>query len=107
MIMRAKAGLPEEKGFLIDVSQPFVLWNVSDVHVSNSAIDQPQLWSINIMNGSNLHFANITVTVDDSAAPSGENWAQNTGGFVDSLARLYFQKKSTNTQPQIPWTSTT
>ncbi|KAL4813744.1 pectin lyase fold/virulence factor [Aspergillus spinulosporus] len=60
---------------------PFVLWNVSDVHVSNFAIDQPQLWSINIMNGSNLHFENITVTVDDSAAPSGENWAQNTDGF--------------------------
>jgi polygalacturonase len=51
------------------------------VHVSNFAIDQPQLWSINIMNGLNLHFENITVTVDDSAAPSGKNWAQNTDGF--------------------------
>ncbi|KAL4984877.1 pectin lyase fold/virulence factor [Aspergillus falconensis] len=60
---------------------PFVLWNVSDVHVFNFAIDQPQLWSINIMNGTNLHFENITVTVDDSAAPSGQNWAQNTDGL--------------------------
>ncbi|KAL4770825.1 pectin lyase fold/virulence factor [Aspergillus nidulans var. acristatus] len=60
---------------------PFVLWNVSGVHVSNFAIDQPQLWSINIMNGSNLHFENIMVTVDDSAAPSGKNWPQNTDGF--------------------------
>ncbi|KAL6230511.1 hypothetical protein BDW75DRAFT_234339 [Aspergillus navahoensis] len=60
---------------------PFVLWNVSGVHVSNFAIDQPQLWSINVMNGSDLHFENIMVTVYDFAAPNGENWAQNTDGF--------------------------
>lgn len=61
--------------------QPFVFWNVTNVQVSNFAIDQPQLWSINIMNGTNMDFTNITVTVDGSSAPEGEDWAQNTDGF--------------------------
>ncbi|KAL4924599.1 pectin lyase fold/virulence factor [Aspergillus undulatus] len=60
---------------------PFVLWNISDVQVSNFAVDQPQLWSINILNGTNMAFENITVTVNATAAPEGENWAQNTDGF--------------------------
>ncbi|KAL4947553.1 pectin lyase fold/virulence factor [Aspergillus filifer] len=60
---------------------PFVLWNISNTRVSNFAIDQPQLWSINIMNGTNMTFENITVSVNATQAPEGENWAQNTDGF--------------------------
>ncbi|BCS17534.1 uncharacterized protein APUU_10362S [Aspergillus puulaauensis] len=60
---------------------PFVLWNVTNVQVSNFAIEQPQLWSINIMNGTNMDFTNITVAVNATSAPEGENWAQNTDGF--------------------------
>ncbi|KAL4866695.1 pectin lyase fold/virulence factor [Aspergillus spectabilis] len=33
------------------------------------------------MNGTDMTFNNIEVRVDDSAAPEGENWAQNTDGF--------------------------
>ena len=33
---------------------PFVFWNVSDVTVDNFFIRQPALWSLNIMNGTNL-----------------------------------------------------
>ncbi|KAL4900091.1 hypothetical protein BDW74DRAFT_188660 [Aspergillus multicolor] len=60
---------------------PFVLWNITNTAVSNFNIRQPQLWSINVMNGTNLHFEHITVSVDDSSAPEGKNWAQNTDGF--------------------------
>ncbi|KAL2819969.1 pectin lyase fold/virulence factor [Aspergillus granulosus] len=60
---------------------PFVFWNVTNVHVSNFAVDQPQLWAINIMNGTDMTFRNIRVTVNESAAPEGVNWAQNTDGF--------------------------
>ncbi|KAL4940492.1 hypothetical protein BDV06DRAFT_213464 [Aspergillus oleicola] len=60
---------------------PFVLWNISDTQVSNFAVDQPQVWSINIMNGQNMAFEDITVSVNATQTPEGENWAQNTDGF--------------------------
>ncbi|KAL4913088.1 pectin lyase fold/virulence factor [Aspergillus aurantiobrunneus] len=60
---------------------PFVFWNVTNVDVSNFAVDQPQLWSINIMNGTNMKLDNIRVTVNETSGPEGENWAQNTDGF--------------------------
>ncbi|KAL4805763.1 pectin lyase fold/virulence factor [Aspergillus unguis] len=60
---------------------PFVLWNVTNVGVSNFAVVQPQLWSINIMNGHNIHLENVTVSAISSQEPDGENWTQNTDGF--------------------------
>jgi galacturan 1,4-alpha-galacturonidase len=61
---------------------PFVFWNVSDVSVSNFYIRDPQLWAINIMNGTNMAFANITVNATAPSAPrNGTNWIQNTDGF--------------------------
>jgi polygalacturonase len=63
---------------------------VSDVQVSNFAIDQPQLWSINIMNGTDMTFRDIRVTVNETAAPAGANWAQNTDGFGEPSLITYF-----------------
>ncbi|KAF1928370.1 glycoside hydrolase family 28 protein [Didymella exigua CBS 183.55] len=61
---------------------PFVFWNVSDVSVSNFYVRDPQLWAINIMNGTNMAFANITVNATAPSAPkNGTNWIQNTDGF--------------------------
>ncbi|KAL2846321.1 pectin lyase fold/virulence factor [Aspergillus pseudodeflectus] len=78
----------DEKGVTkVGRPMPFVFWNVSDVQVSNFAIDQPQLWSINIMNGTDMTFRDIRVTVNDTAAPAGANWAQNTDGFDTMDAR--------------------
>lgn len=60
---------------------PFVFWNVSDVTVSNFYVVQPQLWAINIMNGTNLAFDHIYVNATAPNAPWGDNWVQNTDGF--------------------------
>jgi galacturan 1,4-alpha-galacturonidase len=60
---------------------PFVFWNASSVSVSNFHIRDPQLWAINIMNGTNMHFSNITVNATAPRAPAGANWIQNTDGF--------------------------
>ncbi|KAK5164962.1 uncharacterized protein LTR77_009627 [Saxophila tyrrhenica] len=60
---------------------PFVLWNVSDVHVRNFYVVQPQLWSINMMNATNIYFDNIYVNATSPQAPHGYNWVQNTDGF--------------------------
>ncbi|KAI0973398.1 putative galacturan 1,4-alpha-galacturonidase C [Xylaria arbuscula] len=60
---------------------PFVLWNVSDVVVRDFAIWQPQLWSFNIMNGTNILVENLYVNATATQAPSGSNWVQNTDGF--------------------------
>ena len=60
---------------------PFVFWNVSDVTVSNFFVIQPQLWSINTMNGTNMYFNNIYVNATAFEAPYGKNWVQNTDGF--------------------------
>ena len=60
---------------------PFVFWNVSDVSVSNFFVKQPQLWSLNIMNGTNMNFHNIICNATATKAPFGDNWVQNTDGF--------------------------
>jgi len=66
---------------------PFVLWNVTDVIVRGFSIWQPQLWAINIMNGTNMVFENIYVNATASKAPWGKNWVQNTDGFDTMDAR--------------------
>ncbi|KAL1892201.1 hypothetical protein Sste5346_007157 [Sporothrix stenoceras] len=53
---------------------PFVLWN-------------SPLWSINVMNGSNLWFDDIYVNSTATTAPPGKNWVQNTDGFDTTDAR--------------------
>lgn len=60
---------------------PFVFWNVSDVSVSDFHIKDPQLWALNIMNGTNMYFKNIKVNATATKAPYGKNWVQNTDGF--------------------------
>ncbi|KAJ5367697.1 CAZyme family GH28 [Penicillium brevicompactum] len=60
---------------------PFVFWNVSDVSVENFYVKDPQLWSVNIMNGTNMRFDNIYCNATAVDAPYGENWVQNTDGF--------------------------
>ena len=63
---------------------PFVLWNVSDVTVSRFSIVQPQLWSFNIMNGTNIAVDQLYCNAIATKAPWGENWVQNTDGFGES-----------------------
>lgn len=60
---------------------PFVFWNVSDVVVENFFVKQPPLWSLNIMNGTNMRFNNIQCNATALNAPYGDNWVQNTDGF--------------------------
>ncbi|EMC91492.1 glycoside hydrolase family 28 protein [Baudoinia panamericana UAMH 10762] len=60
---------------------PFVFWNVSDVTVSNFFVKDPPLWSLNIMNGTDMLFTNITCNATATQAPYGKNWVQNTDGF--------------------------
>lgn len=60
---------------------PFVFWNVTNVRVENFHIKDPQLWAINIMNGTNLTFVNMKSNATATKAPYGENWVQNTDGF--------------------------
>jgi polygalacturonase len=60
---------------------PFVFWNVSDVSVENFYVKDPQLWSLNIMNGTNMRFNNIYCNATAVNAPYGKNWVQNTDGF--------------------------
>ncbi|KAF2240097.1 glycoside hydrolase family 28 protein [Viridothelium virens] len=76
---------------------PFVFWNVSDVTVSNFFVKQPQLWSLNIMNGTDMSFDNILCNATATQAPYGKNWVQNTDGFdtMDvynvNLTNFYYQ----------------
>jgi galacturan 1,4-alpha-galacturonidase len=58
-----------------------VWWNVSDVTVYNFFVHQPPLWSLNIMNGTDMMFDNITCNATATQAPYGKNWVQNTDGF--------------------------
>ncbi|EPS27745.1 putative rhamnogalacturonan alpha-L-rhamnopyranohydrolase [Penicillium oxalicum 114-2] len=60
---------------------PFVFWNVSEVRVDNFFIKDPPLWSLNIMNGTNMRFNNIDCNATAVDAPYGQNWVQNTDGF--------------------------
>ncbi|EAW23158.1 putative extracellular exo-polygalacturonase [Aspergillus fischeri NRRL 181] len=60
---------------------PFVFWNVSEVNVENFYVKDPPLWSLNIMNGTNMRFNNIYCNATSVDAPYGYNWVQNTDGF--------------------------
>ena len=60
---------------------PFVFWNVSDVTVSRFFVKQPQLWALNIINGTNMAFNEINCNATATTAPLGRNWVQNTDGF--------------------------
>jgi galacturan 1,4-alpha-galacturonidase len=66
---------------------PFVLWGVSRVTLRNFSILQPQLWALNVMNGTDLDFSNIYVNATAMRAPWGQNWVQNTDGFDTMDAR--------------------
>lgn len=66
---------------------PFVFWNVSDVTVDNFFVKQPPLWSLNIMNGTDMYFNNIYCNATATKAPYGSNWVQNTDGFDTMDAR--------------------
>lgn len=94
---------------------PFVFWNVSDVNVENCTslsnlhlngtginpstvfVKDPPLWSLNIMNGTNMAFNNIICNATALSAPLGYNYVQNTDGFdtMDanniSLTNFYYQ----------------
>ncbi|CAG8961650.1 hypothetical protein HYFRA_00006187 [Hymenoscyphus fraxineus] len=60
---------------------PFNLWNVSEVRVENFYIKDSPLWALNVMNGTNMHFENITCNSTALRVPYGVNWVQNTDGF--------------------------
>ncbi|PYH41481.1 putative extracellular exo-polygalacturonase [Aspergillus saccharolyticus JOP 1030-1] len=60
---------------------PFVFWNVSNVEVESFYVKDPPLWSLNIMNGTNMRFNDITCNATAVDAPYGSNWVQNTDGF--------------------------
>jgi galacturan 1,4-alpha-galacturonidase len=80
---------------------PFVFWNVSDVFVEHCEhmspvleiellltgsvyVKDPPLWSLNIMNGTNMAFDDIYCNATAVNAPYGTNWVQNTDGFNTS-----------------------
>lgn len=44
-------------------------------------VKQPQLWAVNVMNGTNMWFDDIYVNATALSAPWGKNWVQNTDGF--------------------------
>ena len=60
---------------------PFVFWNVTDVTVTDFYVKNPQLWSLNIMNGTNMRFNGIYNNATAVNARFGTNWVQNTDGF--------------------------
>jgi len=60
---------------------PFVFWNVSDVFVEHFYVKDPPLWSLNIMNGTNMWFDDIYCNATAVNVPYGTNWVQNTDGF--------------------------
>lgn len=53
--------------------------------VDNFYVNDPQLWSLNIMNGTNMRFSNIYCNATAVDAPYGSNWVQNTDGFGEYL----------------------
>lgn len=60
---------------------PFVFWNVSDVTVTKFSVKDPPLWSVNIMNGTDMVFDELYCNATATQAPYGKNWVQNTDGF--------------------------
>jgi galacturan 1,4-alpha-galacturonidase len=69
---------------------PFVFWNVSEVSVQNFYVKDPQLWSLNIMNGTNMYFSGISCNATAVNAPFGKNWVQNTDGFGERCVSRSF-----------------
>jgi galacturan 1,4-alpha-galacturonidase len=63
---------------------PFVFWNVSEARVENFYVKDPQLWSLNIMNATNMYFSGIYCNATAVKAPFGVNWVQNTDGFGET-----------------------
>lgn len=69
------------------------------VLVANDAVfvKDPPLWSLNIMNGTNMWFDDILNNATAVNAPFGSNWVQNTDGFdtMDAhnimLTNMYYQ----------------
>ena len=66
---------------------PFVFWNVSDVYVNSFMVKDSPLWALNIMNGTDMTFHDITCNSTAVNAPFGTNWVQNTDGFGASRTR--------------------
>ncbi|KAF4984595.1 hypothetical protein FZEAL_272 [Fusarium zealandicum] len=58
-----------------------------DQDKGKSTEGRPMFWSLNIMNGTNLAFENITCSAFSNNAPSGRNWVQNADGFNTMDAR--------------------
>ncbi|KAF5011145.1 hypothetical protein FDECE_2709 [Fusarium decemcellulare] len=52
-----------------------------DEDKGKSTEGRPMFWSVNIMNGSNLTFENLTSSAFSNNAPAGANWVQNADGF--------------------------
>ncbi|CAI6089534.1 unnamed protein product [Clonostachys chloroleuca] len=78
----------EDKGISTEGRpMPFVLWNITNSEIHNFQVQQSQFWSLNIMNGTNLAFENITCTAFSNNAPAGKNWVQNADGFNTMDAR--------------------
>lgn len=49
--------------------------------ISTVFIKDPPLWSLNIMNGTNMWFDDIFNNATSVDAPYGTNWVANTDGF--------------------------
>lgn len=81
---------------------PFVFWNVSEVNVENFYVKDPPLWSLNVMNGTNMRFNNIYCNATSVDAPYGYNWVQNTDGF-GSFSAGQLKMSLADSSSQIPW----
>jgi hypothetical protein len=85
---------------------PFVFWNVSEVNVENFHVKDPPLWSVNIINGTNMLFNNIHCNATSVDAPYGYNWVQNTDGFGSFTAVNWISPAELGSQiPWMLWTS--
>ncbi|KAH1497032.1 hypothetical protein KXV94_004529 [Aspergillus fumigatus] len=70
-----------------DVTQPgpmpFFFWNVYEVNVGNFYVKDPPLWSLNIINGTNMRFNSIYCNATSVDAPYGHNWFADTMDAVN------------------------
>jgi galacturan 1,4-alpha-galacturonidase len=76
---------------------PFVFWNVSDVQVKNFFVKDPQLWAVNIMNGTDMEFENILVNATATKAKWGTNCVGNTDGFGTLFSPHHIENWSQDT----------
>lgn len=63
--LHGNAWYTAEKG-ATQPGSPFVFWNVSEVDVDNFYVKGPPLWSVNIMNGTNMRLnlsLNLTMSI--------------------------------------------